>query len=219
MDFMASAVRAVIFGQARSATSLRSAIHEPPNGGDVMGAGRARVAGQPATPPAVMPPVGIELDASMRENGPARAFIMVMPPHAAASAGKNLSVAAIQIEGAVHFRGSHNAGKEGQFQRMRFEQDGFVEAGGNAELRASVDGLTRLVGGENGTGADAHIGQLAADEGDGLGGGGGAESDFDDVQSAGEQGLSERHGVIRVVNDGDADEAGFEKGGRIGGGG
>jgi hypothetical protein len=47
---------------------------------------------------------------------------------------------------------------------------------------------------------------------DGFGGGAGAEGDFHDVQSAGEQGLGQRHGVVRLVNHRHANQPLFEKG-------
>ena len=80
-----------------------------------------------------------------------------------------------RAQGAVHFRGGHDAGEERQVQHIGLAEDGLVQSGRDAEFRAGVECLADLIRGKQRAGADANIRHCClADAGDGIGGGGGA---------------------------------------------
>ena len=83
--------------------------------------------------------------------------------------------------------------------------DGGAEAGRDEELRSGGDGAVDLLGADDGAGPDDQLGELL-EGGEGGLGARGAVGDLDDVEAAGEQGPSERHGVVGVVDHDDGDD-------------
>ena len=75
----------------------------------------------------------------------------------------------------------------------------------------SIHRLFHLIAGQQGAGPDVDLRHALADAPDGFGGAGGAEGDFHAFQSARQQGFRQRHGVVRLVNDRDADDPLLEK--------
>ena len=116
-----------------------------------------------------------------------------------------------KVQRAVHFGRCHDARKKWQVAVLGRFQNCFIQAGRHAELRADINRALHLFRRQERAGANGHVGNFLADALDGLGGGGGAEGDFHDFQSAGEQRLGQWHGVLGPVNCRDAKQPLFEK--------
>ena len=59
--------------------------------------------------------------------------------------GKKLLELTAQRQAVLDIRGCHDTGQEGQVQQLGFLDDRFIQAGGDGELRASIDGLPHLI--------------------------------------------------------------------------
>ena len=86
-----------------------------------------------------------------------------------------------------------------------------VIARGDDELCAALNGKLALLKIDDRTGADDHIGALLCDGLDGIGSGGGTESDLHNVNAAGEHRLGSGDSVFRVLKDYHGDNAGLSQ--------
>ncbi len=95
-------------------------------------------------------------------------------------------------------------GNSEEFIFVRRLGNRLAQARRHAELRARVYGLFHLIRRQQRARADNGMWQRFADARDGIRRARRAKSDFDGIQSTGEQGFSERHSIIRMVNDSNA---------------
>ena len=91
--------------------------------------------------------------------------------------------------------------------------DVLVVTRGDDELGAGGTGLLNLLDGQDGAGAHAHLGLGLGHSGDALGSASGAEGDLGGLHAGGHKGVSERNGVLDLVEHDDRHDAqGFKRG-------
>lgn len=132
------------------------------------------------------------------------------PPYWAA--GKNLVTLRPRFSAAVTSEG-HGAGEDGQVDVDAVLHDVLVVTRGDDELGAGGADLLNLLDGQDGAGANAHLGLGGGHSGDALGGAGGAEGDLGGLHTSCHKGVSERSGVLDLVEHDDRHDAqGFKRG-------
>ena len=120
--------------------------------------------------------------------------------------GEELDHVQTHGHGLLHLAAGGGAGQHQRALGQAVTHHVGVEAGGNDELAAGVQGTVQLLVGQHGAGAYQHLGHFLDDGADGVLGGGGAEGDLGGGQAAGHQGLGQRHGLAGVFNGDDGDD-------------
>ena len=123
------------------------------------------------------------------------------------SRGEELGDLEAQVDGSGDLGGGHGAGQHGQVDVDAVLDDGLVVARGDDELGTGGAGLLNLLDGQDGAGADAHLGLGLGHGGDALGSAGGAESDLGGLHAGGHKGVGERSGVLDLVEHDDRHDA------------
>ena len=113
---------------------------------------------------------------------------------------------AAKLGGTFDVRGSDNTRREGQTGRLRRTNDVGIESWSDCKCGASSDSLVHLLSRQHRAQARHHIRIGFADAAQGFKSCGSAKCQFDRRDSPGQQGLSQRRGIIRIVDDHNSDD-------------
>ena len=128
--------------------------------------------------------------------------------HAAVGLGREeLQRLAAHVHGLLHLAGGGGAGHGQAALVDDILGDVGVKAGGHDERSARIDGAVHLVLGQDGAGAQQHLGHLLVDQPDALLRAGGAEGDLGGRQAAVGQSLAQGQGLVHAVEGDDGDNA------------
>ena len=131
-------------------------------------------------------------------NGAVRARMAAGPP--SSPAGKNLTSVNPRPTAVISSEAVATPGNAGTPSSADRASTGDGQSRADDELRAGVDDLVDLRGDQHRPGADLEVGQRRREDPDRLDPRRGPQGDLDDVDAAGEQRLTERQCLGRIVD-------------------